>query len=728
MALIVCEECKKEFSNTLDACPHCGYKLKKLSIGEIIVNHIIEKIKKEGRGFADINLYRELYTEYAKECDINPNDIYYSTFEDINKELEKYQEPTGGLLGDACSIGNYKRIICDKEYYDNMIKSNEIYTKHNIRENIKVTTDILIRDSVYLFLDGSKYKTLEKLRNFITDVIILHYGEEFDKEEIVILCTRYINRFNYKIFTIDKNDNIKKYDFIKEHNIKSTDHLGINNNFIYDILDTLVEGSNNFRRGLYVSAYLEILIKFNVIDKEKQLNNDFINNAKKDFITTCNKLCEDKKCACLYDIYILLKKYELSILILISKMLIKENKILIDTVTNGLNYRIFNIEDKSKLIGDYISFYIKNNDYIDLKYIRLIIKETSDYSDENIVKSISDKKNLIVKDNVIFDKDNTIPSIYKRMYTYFFKDITNYINIKRGATYIDIINEIGLKDENETREFFNYLLDNNYIKNEPYLSSDIYFNINDYVQDPRINKFNEAGILKSMYNAISKYKDMISKEDKEKLLELETRYATNYNKLASAIITSPSISYMPSSVLTSEVIGTAIGGATFGYLMGKEQEKKLKNYYDSIGKNAAWTKKIHELRKSVYYDYYEVESTLCKYKNIREDLEKTKQEIIDKHKQESNAKKGCYVATCVYGSYDCPEVWTLRRYRDYSLANSLLGRMFIKIYYFTSPTIVKLFGNTKLFKNIVKKKLDKMVKKLNADGYCNTPYDDIKWK
>lgn len=725
MALIVCDECKKEFSDTLDACPHCGYKLKKLSIEEIIVNHIIEKCKKEGRDFVDINFCKELCIEYAKECDINPNWIDYFN---VIEELKKYQEPNGGLLGDACSNVNYERIICNKEYYTNMINSNEIYTKHNIREDIKITIDILIRNSVLLFLDGCKYKTLEKLRTFITDAIILQYGEEFNKDEIEILCTRYINRFNYKIFTIDKNDNVKKYDFIKEHNIKNIDHLGIKNNFIYDILDTLAEGSNNFRRDLYVPTYLEILMKFNVIDNEKQLNNDFINVAQKEFINAVNELCEDKRYACLYDIYILLKKYELSILILISKILIKEKKILVDAVTNGLNYKIFNINDKEEMISDYISFYIKNNNYIDLKYIRLVIKETNDYSDEDIIKIISDRKNLIVKDNVIFDKDNTIPTVYERMYTYFFKDITNYITTKKGATYTDIINEIGLKDEKETREFFNYLLDNNYIKNEPYLSSDIYFNIDDYVQDPRINKFNEAGILKSMCNAISKYKDMISKEDREKLLELQTRYATNYNRLASAIITSPSISYMPSSVLTSQVIGTVMGGASLGYLMGKEQEEKLKDYYDSLGKNAAWAKKIHDLRKNVYYDYYEVESTLCKYKNIREELEKTKQEIIDKHEQESKAKKGCYVATCVYGSYDCPEVWTLRRYRDYSLANTLLGRIFIKIYYFTSPTIVKLFGNTKLFKNIIKKKLDKMVKKLNTDGYYDTPYDDIKWK
>ena len=45
------------------------------------------------------------------------------------------------------------------------------------------------------------------------------------------------------------------------------------------------------------------------------------------------------------------------------------------------------------------------------------------------------------------------------------------------------------------------------------------------------------------------------------------------------------------------------------------------------------------------------------------------------------AKSGCYVATAVYGSYDCPEVWTLRRFRDNYLDNYLLGRMFIKLYY-----------------------------------------------
>ncbi len=41
---------------------------------------------------------------------------------------------------------------------------------------------------------------------------------------------------------------------------------------------------------------------------------------------------------------------------------------------------------------------------------------------------------------------------------------------------------------------------------------------------------------------------------------------------------------------------------------------------------------------------------------------------------------GCYVATCVYGSYDCPQVWTLRRFRDDIMAQSVAGRLFIKFY------------------------------------------------
>ena len=88
-------------------------------------------------------------------------------------------------------------------------------------------------------------------------------------------------------------------------------------------------------------------------------------------------------------------------------------------------------------------------------------------------------------------------------------------------------------------------------------------------------------------------------------------------------------------------------------------------------------------------------------------------------------KAGCYVATCVYGSYDCPEVWTLRRFRDYTLNETWYGRLFIKIYYTISPTIVKIFGNQKWFRHFWRNKLDKIVSFLNQKGVDNTHYDDI---
>lgn len=88
---------------------------------------------------------------------------------------------------------------------------------------------------------------------------------------------------------------------------------------------------------------------------------------------------------------------------------------------------------------------------------------------------------------------------------------------------------------------------------------------------------------------------------------------------------------------------------------------------------------------------------------------------------------GCYVATAVYGSYDCPQVWTLRRYRDYTLAETWYGRTFIRTYYAVSPTLVKWFGKTEWFKSMWKPKLDMMVKELNEKGVADTPYQDKVW-
>jgi len=78
------------------------------------------------------------------------------------------------------------------------------------------------------------------------------------------------------------------------------------------------------------------------------------------------------------------------------------------------------------------------------------------------------------------------------------------------------------------------------------------------------------------------------------------------------------------------------------------------------------------------------------------------------------SRSGCYVATCVYGSYDCQEVLTLRRFRDNELSNLWLGKLFIRIYYATSPKIIELFGNKKWFSRVWKPIIDKIVCKLQT--------------
>ena len=102
--------------------------------------------------------------------------------------------------------------------------------------------------------------------------------------------------------------------------------------------------------------------------------------------------------------------------------------------------------------------------------------------------------------------------------------------------------------------------------------------------------------------------------------------------------------------------------------------------------------------------------------------EKIKQ--FDKSYSLPDSRVGCYVATAVYGSYNCPEVWTLRRFRDNFLVETWYGRSFIKTYYAISPTLVKWFGDTSWFKMLWRKPLDRFVTRLKNKGVEDTPYND----
>lgn len=148
----------------------------------------------------------------------------------------------------------------------------------------------------------------------------------------------------------------------------------------------------------------------------------------------------------------------------------------------------------------------------------------------------------------------------------------------------------------------------------------------------------------------------------------------------------------------------------------------LMKYLVKVGKCGSFT--VNGSRGIYFYindDNIDVEEIKVKRQQEYDDLQSS---LNNKTTQATTKSNGCYVATCVYGSYDCPQVWTLRRFRDNYLDNYILGRMFIKLYYAISPTIVKIFGENKKFISFNKNILDRIILKLKSRGYKDTKYND----
>ena len=99
-------------------------------------------------------------------------------------------------------------------------------------------------------------------------------------------------------------------------------------------------------------------------------------------------------------------------------------------------------------------------------------------------------------------------------------------------------------------------------------------------------------------------------------------------------------------------------------------------------------------------------------------------DMAEKEASETKKKEGCYIATYIYGSYDCPEVCVLRSFRDNVLYPKWYGRIIIKLYYFISPLLIKYFGKYNFVKKMWKVCLDHFISKLQIHGIKNAPFTD----
>ncbi len=84
-----------------------------------------------------------------------------------------------------------------------------------------------------------------------------------------------------------------------------------------------------------------------------------------------------------------------------------------------------------------------------------------------------------------------------------------------------------------------------------------------------------------------------------------------------------------------------------------------------------------------------------------------------------NSNSGCYVATMVYGSYEAPEVWVLRNFRDRFLARFYFGRKFISWYYKNSPAFVEQYKNAAGVNRSIRVVLNILVRFLAWAGFRN---------
>jgi hypothetical protein len=136
----------------------------------------------------------------------------------------------------------------------------------------------------------------------------------------------------------------------------------------------------------------------------------------------------------------------------------------------------------------------------------------------------------------------------------------------------------------------------------------------------------------------------------------------------------------------------------------EDAKKAIKEALENDNVSDKEKEMIRNLLKNTIYEKIFIET-----ENKQEEIIQTKHEINEILEEK---KSGCYVATCVYGSYEHEKVKTLRNYRDTKLSKNYLGKIFIKTYYTISPTIVKYLGENKLFKKINKKILDKIITKI----------------
>ena len=213
---------------------------------------------------------------------------------------------------------------------------------------------------------------------------------------------------------------------------------------------------------------------------------------------------------------------------------------------------------------------------------------------------------------------------------------------------------------------------------------------------------------------INKDLDTITDLRKQKKAEgISKEFVKAIKKLPSMEgISSSQIEGIPTSlkIFLDEVIPTL-------RIMKRNNEQEYRDWSE-VFVNVALNYGTQYLKNASKPNFAEVLSILKKVQILymQHELEQTFDQvfsIIKTRSEEKPSSGACYIATLVYGDYDSPEVLVLRKFRDTVLAKSKAGRLFIKFYYTTSPSLVKALRQQLFVQNGIRKILDSVVKRLS---------------
>lgn len=107
----------------------------------------------------------------------------------------------------------------------------------------------------------------------------------------------------------------------------------------------------------------------------------------------------------------------------------------------------------------------------------------------------------------------------------------------------------------------------------------------------------------------------------------------------------------------------------------------------------------------------QISSMPMKYE-ARQMIDDVTQMITQTETKINGGSKGCFIATFAYESYDAKEVLFLRYYRDNVLGETIIGTLFIKVYYLLSPSLVKMFVHFPATRRVIKMATDKLINKI----------------